>query len=100
VGSSESGNKCLLWLMSTYPHSAACGIFVGTGECQVVACRIHTGTWVWSNQCWLSTSTFCVVGAMVDSKRLLALVEGAISLIKSNLMPIGWYHCTEIWWGQ
>jgi len=64
VGTGEPGKICLLWLVSTYPHHAAFGRTGHTGEHEVVACGI-TGTCVGSNQCWLSTSTLCVVGAMV-----------------------------------
>jgi len=58
----EPGNICLLWLVGTYPHSAACGRVGSTGEHQVVACEIGTRTQVGSNQLWLSTSMFSVAG--------------------------------------
>ncbi len=71
----EQGNMCLLSMNS---HYAVGGIFHGTGEHQVIACRNGTGTWgSWSDQCWLSTSTFYVAGAMVGSKRSSALVGGS-----------------------
>jgi len=45
------------------PSDAACG----TG-CQVGACRVGTGIMIGSDLKGLSTSTCCVVGAMVGNR--------------------------------